>query len=118
MPKALSLVIAAILFSSGVSPACPPNHPPRIVRQISPRYPTDVECMLLGPIEIEILVSVASDGTMNGYSYVLVSSNAELNRDALRVAEQSTYQPALANCWRVAGTVLVTVTYTVEGLCR
>ncbi|MDQ2662992.1 MAG: TonB family protein [Candidatus Eremiobacteraeota bacterium] len=94
-------------------PASPPTPAPAkcatpyqdatVVNAVPPEYPESAKAMGLGSVVVLIQVTVGPSGSLQAASVYQSSQNSAIDRSALVAARQSTYQPKIVNCEKVAG---------------
>lgn len=113
--------VQAFAAASGVNPttgALPRNRPPRsascrqpnrdasVAHPAEPDYPDSARDLGLGPVSVEVLVTIGASGSLLGAVIRTSSSNVAIDQAALRAARQSTYLPELVNCRPTDGTFM------------
>ena len=93
--------------------SCPdPNREAHVVEQAQADYPQSAEELGLGDVTVEVKVTVGPSGELVSEEIYQSGHNAEIDREALRVARASTYAPKLVNCAPTTGDYLFDVEFT------
>lgn len=93
--------------------SCPdPNREAHVVDQAAADYPEAAQELGLGDVTVEVKVTVGPSGELVGEEIYQSGHNAEIDREALRVARASTYAPKLVNCQPTTGDYLFLVEFT------
>lgn len=102
-------------------PASPPTPPPAkcatpyqeatVVNPVSPEYPESAKAMGLGAVTVLVRVTVGASGALQAASIDQSSQNSAIDRAALVAARQSTYQPKIVNCTKVADDYIFRATF-------
>ncbi len=96
-------------------PSCPnPNVNATTTNPVQPDYPESARDLGLGPVTVQIEVTLAASGNLISASVYKSANNMALDQAALRAARQTTYSPKLVDCKPVTGTYLFTADFTTE----
>lgn len=88
-------------------PACAnPNVEATVTNPVQPDYPESARDLGLGPVSVEVEVTVGPSGNLVTASIFKSSNNMSIDQAALRAARQSTYSPKLVNCSPTTGNYL------------
>lgn len=91
-------------------PACSvPNVPASAVDVVAPTIPESAD--YVGEAQAQVRVTLQPTGAVEAVAIYRTAGNPALNREALRVARQSTYRAEIRNCVAVAGDYLFTVDF-------
>ena len=128
-PSEPSVLPPAVATPADASPAAEPSaaaptvappvvaRPPRaecanpfveasVTRATQPDYPQSARDLNLGPVSVEIEVTIGPDGEIKDAEVYRSSTNLAIDQSALRAARASTYAPKIVNCNPVAGRYL------------
>ncbi|MGH7737468.1 MAG: TonB family protein [Candidatus Tyrphobacter sp.] len=75
-------------------------------------YPEAAQELGLGEVTVSVKVTVGASGRLLAETIVQSGHNGEIDREALRVARDSTYAPKLVNCVPTTGEYLFLVTFS------
>ncbi len=92
--------------------ACPaPNRDARTLTLVPPEYPPSLVDSGVGERQVQVAVTIAPDGAVVNEAVVSSSGYGLIDRDALRVARETTYAPRIRNCRPVLGTYKYVIDY-------
>ncbi|MEO6836255.1 MAG: TonB family protein [Candidatus Tumulicola sp.] len=85
-------------------PACAnPNVEATVTSPVQPDYPEAARSLGLGPVSVEVEVTVGPSGNLVGAKIYKTSNNMSIDQSALRAARQSSYSPKLIDCSPTTG---------------
>jgi TonB family protein len=87
-----------------------PDRPASVVRSAIPETPAFAQISGAAG-DVVVRVDLMPDGSLQDAAVAQSSGSAALDREALRVARESEYSPALESCRAVPGSYLFTVTF-------
>ena len=73
---------------------------------MQPDYPESAKEIGLGPVSVEIEVTVGPSGNLVGAKIYKSGNNMAIDQAALRAARESTYSPKLVDCQPTTGDYL------------
>jgi protein TonB len=92
--------------------ACPdPDREARTLSLAPPEYPVSAMQEGAGEREVQVAVTISPVGAVLDESIVQTSGIASIDRDALRVARETTYAPRIEDCRPVLGTYKYVIDY-------
>ncbi len=83
-----------------------PNREATVTKPEQPEYPQSAKSLGLGPVSVQIAITVDASGNVVDAHVDKSSGNAAIDEAALRAASGSKYSPKLVNCQEVAGKYL------------
>jgi len=87
--------------------ACPePNRDAAVTKAEEPEYPQSAKPLGLGPVSVQIEVTVDASGNLVGARVYKSSGNQAIDEAALHAASRSRYSPKVINCQAVTGDYL------------
>jgi TonB family protein len=99
--------VAATAPPGTPKPACAnPNVDASVINPVQPDYPDSAREANLGPVTVQVEVTVGPSGTLVGAKIYKSSNNMAVDMAALRAARQSTYSPKLVDCAPTTGDYL------------
>jgi TonB family protein len=83
-----------------------PNREATVTKPEQPEYPQSAKSLGLGPVSVQVAITVDASGNVVDAHVDKSSGNAAIDEAALRAASGSKYSPKLVNCQEVAGKYL------------
>jgi TonB family protein len=77
-----------------------------VTNAVQPEYPESAKDMNMGPVTVQIEVTVGPSGNLVGAKIYKSGNNMAIDQAALRAARESTYSPKLVDCNAVEGDYL------------
>ncbi len=104
---------------TGTAPPAPPATPGCAIpfrdatldTGATPEYPQSAIDENLGRVQVQVEVTVGPSGSLEGATIYSGSGNSAIDREALRVARESTYRPKIVNCEPTSGSYLYLVDF-------
>jgi TonB family protein len=91
---------------------CPdPDREAHTLSLATPVYPPVAQEENAGERQVQVAVTISPAGAVVAESIVQTSGIAEIDRDALRVARETTYEPQIEDCRPVLGTYKYVIDY-------
>jgi len=98
-----------------LAPACAnPTHDATVTNPQVPDYPSSARDLNLGPVTVQVEVTVSATGSLVDAKIYKSSGNFAIDRNALLAARQSSYAPAAKNCTPVQGHYLFRMDFTAD----
>ncbi len=99
----LAVPAAAKATLASPTPSCPPDRPATVVKAVSPDVPRSLRDVNFRSLVVIVNVAVDASGNVQSLTIRQSSGYVEMDKAALRAAQQSTYAPAIVDCVPAAG---------------
>lgn len=111
-PANVGLPVSASPIAQATVAACPqPDQDAHTVTLAAPEYPPLAEQEGAGERVVQVAVTISPAGSVVNEAIVSTSGIASIDRDALRVARETTYAPRIEDCRPVQGTYKYVIDY-------
>lgn len=101
IPRLLPFIFAAA--SASPTASCAPDRPATVVKAVLPNVPDSLRDVNFRSLTVVVNVAVNAGGNVQGLTIEQSSGYTDMDKAALRAAQQSTYAPAIVGCVPAAG---------------